>query len=308
MNMAHKPLIDLNLLRLFYEVYVQRSVTLAAERLDLTQSAVSHGLRKLRALFQDELFVRSGQAIVPTNRAQALFEPIHRMMDTLHTDVLAAATFDAAAAKREFSLAMVDMAEVVFLPPLMRFLRKYAPGCTLRTRRLPSEGIIDALERGNVELAVGSVPDAPGSIYSQTIFLHDYVVIAWQHHPRIRKSISWSAFAREEHIVVTSGSDTHLRTTTLAPRNIERKVFLTVGGFMSVPWLIQGTELIATVPTRLSEGITQAAMVKQLKMPDPVTPYGLQSLWHPRSHGDAGHRWLREAIFRMMNRYPKIDE
>lgn len=297
---------DLNLLRVFHQVFVERSVSLAAERLGLTQSAVSHGLRKLRVLFQDELFVRSGQAIVPTQRAQALFDPVRRMMDTLESEVLTATAFDAGVARREFQLAMVDMAEVVFLPPLMRYLRAHAPGCTLRTRRLHNEGILDALERGAVELAIGSAPDAPGSIYSQTMFLHDYVVIASRDHPRIRKSISWQAYAREEHIVVNSGSDTHLQATALAPRGIARKVLLTIGGFMSVPWLIQGTELIATVPTRLGEGIAQAAMVKQLKLPEPTVPYALQSLWHPRSHGDPGHRWLREALFMVMNRYPEL--
>jgi DNA-binding transcriptional LysR family regulator len=138
MNDIHSKM-DLNLLRVFHTVHTERSVSLAAERLGLTQSAVSHGLRKLRFIFKDELFVRSGQAMIPTSRGQALFEPVQRIMETLQNEVMPVAVFDGMSARREFSLAMVDMAEVVFIPPLMRFLRVNAPHCTLRTLRLPNE-------------------------------------------------------------------------------------------------------------------------------------------------------------------------
>ncbi len=109
---------------------------LAAQRLEVTPSAVSHGLRKLRTLFNDELFLRAGTAMEPPVRAQALFEPVRRIIDSVANDVLAETHFDAARASREFSLAMTDMAEVVFLPPSMRHPRTWAPHCTLRTRRL----------------------------------------------------------------------------------------------------------------------------------------------------------------------------
>jgi DNA-binding transcriptional LysR family regulator len=307
MNAAHFDAMDMNLLRVFHSVYIEKSVSLAAQQLGLTQSAVSHGLRKLREQFDDELFVRSGQAMVPTIRAQTLFEPVHQIMETLTNEILPTSNFDAAAAQREFSLTMGDMAEVVFLPPLMRYLRTHAPHCTLRTQRMHNEAMLVALERGVVELALGNVPEVHGHFYSQTLFLHDYVVLAANTHPRIRSQLSWAAYALEEHIVVTSGLDFNLQQTVLDPLGIKRKTFLTVGGFLSVPWLIQGTELISTVPTRLSQGIIDAAMVKQLPLPEPVKPFGLQSVWHPRWHKDPGHRWFREALFDLMKGYPITD-
>jgi DNA-binding transcriptional LysR family regulator len=306
MNSAHFPAIDMNLLRVFHAVYIEKNVSLAAIRLGVTQSAVSHGLRKLRELFDDQLFIRSAQAMVPTVRAQTLFEPVKLIMETLTDQVLAESVFDAAAAKREFSLVMGDMAEVVFLPPLLRHMREYAPHCTMRTQRMRNEAMMDALERGDAEIALGNMPEAHGSFYSQTMFQHDYVVLASSDHRRIGSSLSWKEYAREEHIVVASGLDSNLEQKTLAPRGIKRKVVLTVSGFLTVPWLVQGTELLATVPTRLSQTIARAANVKQLKMPTPVEPYGLQSVWHPRWHKDPGHRWLRETLFTMMQRYPDI--
>jgi DNA-binding transcriptional LysR family regulator len=297
---------DLNLLRVFHSVYVEKNVSNAAEQLGLTQSAVSHGLRKLRKLFNDELFVRSGTGMVATIRAQQLFEPVHRIMETLTDHVLAISTFDPNDAQREFSLAMGDMAEVVFLPPLIRLFQAHAPNCTLRVRRMHNDAMLDALERGEVELAVGNVPEAHGHFYSQTMFQHGYVVLASTQHPRIKSRLTWKDYVREKHIVVTSGLDLNLQEKALIPRGIRRNVFLTVGGFLSVPWLVQDTEYLATVPTRLSDEMTQAARVKQLEMPEPIEPYGLQSVWHPRWHKDPAHRWLREALFNLMGRYPEM--
>jgi DNA-binding transcriptional LysR family regulator len=245
--------------------------------------------------------------MTPTSRAQALHDPIARVMDTVATEVLSTATFNSKAARREFSLAMIDMAEVVFLPPLMKYLQINAPNCTLRSRRIPNEGIMDALEKGVVEMAVGNLPEAQGHIYSHTMFLHDYVVLASVDHPRLKRRLTWTDYRREQHIVVPSGSDTNLRENTLDPLGISRKVFLTVGGFLSVPWLIKDTELIATVPTRLMEGLATAAKVKQLPLPERAKPYGLQSVWHPRWHSDPGHRWLREALFHVMRSYPGVE-
>ncbi|TDY42890.1 LysR family transcriptional regulator [Paraburkholderia rhizosphaerae] len=305
MSKINPPAMDLNLLAVFDEIYTHRNLTRAAEVLGVTQSALSHSLRKLRLAFHDELFVRKGMSMEPTTRADALRLPVRRIMETLSSEVLSVSQFSPASAQREFSLAMVDMAEVVFLPPLMRRLKSHAPACTLRTRRMPTENIADALDTGTVELALGNVMLSRDSIYRQMLFQHDYVVLAWKRHPRLRSRISWDDFQREEHVVVTSGSDEHLKATLLEPRGIHRKAFVHVGGFLSVPWLIRGTDLIATVPTRLSEDLATAADVMQFCLPEPATPYGLFSLWHARQHNDPGHRWLRQTIFELMKHYPE---
>lgn len=306
MKELHSPTVDLHLLKVFHAIYHAKSVTTAAEKLGLTQSALSHSLKRLRELFQDDIFLRSGAVMVPTPRAQTLLGPVCRIIETFESEILSVAVFDSKLARREFSLAMTDMAEVVFLPPLMRHFRQHAPRCTLRTRRLSNDQMVKALEDGVAELAIGNIPEAHGSNFRQTLFTHDFVVLAWADHPRLGTRLTWDEYQREEHIVVTSGSDTSLQERTLSPLGIKRKVYLTVGGFLSVPWLIQKTELIATVPTRLSEGIAEAAMVKQLALPQPAEPYALQTLWHSRMHHDPGHRWLRETLFQLMNRYPNV--
>lgn len=229
------------------------------------------------------------------------------MIDTVESRILPAVAFDPQNAKREFLLAMVDMAEIVFLPPLMRYLKTHAPHCTLKTRRVANEAVLDALETGRIEMAIGNVPDLPGHIYQQTLFHHGYVVLASEGHPRLKKrKLTWEDYQRESHVIVASGPDQNLEDHTLSPKGIKRKVVLTVGGYLSVPWLIEGTEMIATLPTRLGEGIARAPRVKQFELPESGKPYALQSIWHPRWHNDPGHRWLRETIYKLMHRYPDV--
>ncbi|TCG07873.1 hypothetical protein BZM27_16065 [Paraburkholderia steynii] len=130
---------DLNLLRVFEGNYRFRNLTQAAEQLRGTQSALSHSLGKLRRAFHNELLIRRGRSMEPTVRAAALHSPVPRMMETLSTKVLSMSQFDPSTAQREFSMAMINMSELVFLPPFMNRLEKQAPRCTLRTRRMPWE-------------------------------------------------------------------------------------------------------------------------------------------------------------------------
>lgn len=307
MSNIHNSSIDLNLLRVFHTVFVERSVGEAAYHLGLSQSAVSHSLKKLREIFHDELFLRAGAGMEPTERARQLFEPVHELMDTFESRILPAVAFDPHKAKREFLLAMVDMAETVMLPPIMRFMKTHAPLCTLQTRRVANDAMLEALETGRIEMAIGNIPGLPGYLYRQTIFRHGYVVLVSENHPRLKgPKLSWTDYQRESHIIVASGPDQHLQDTMLTSKGIKRNVQLTVGGYLSVPWLIEGTELIATLPTRLGEGIAKAAHVKQFELPEMATPYELQSIWHPRWHNDPGHKWLRETVFELMHRYPVV--
>ena len=138
----------------------------------------------------------------------------------------------------------------------------------------------------------------------QTLFEHDFVVLAAAKHPRLGRTLGWPDYEREQHVVVSSGSDTHLQQRALEPRGIRRRVALTVGGYLSVPWLLEGTDMIATVPTRLSDEIAGVTGLRQWELPESVPPYALQSVWHARSHGDPAHRWLRQAIFALMNQSP----
>lgn len=305
MSTIHESRLDLNLLMVFHAVYTERSVTRAAARLGVTQSGVSHSLAKLRDLFGDDLLVRAGGSMVPTPRAEQLHAAVRDVIDMVESQVLPIADFRPATANRVFSTTMSDLSEVVALPPLIKSLRHEAPGCTLRNVRVPTSELAQVLESGRAELAIGNFVAPQGTLYQQTLYMHDFAVLASAQHPRVRKQLNLQRYLTEEHVVATMGSDEHLVTTGLAPRALRRRVAVTVGGIMSIPWLISGTELLATVPTHLARIACERFELRSFALPLSVPPYAIKTYWHPRSHSDSGHRWFREHVYDVMRSYPK---
>ena len=193
------------------------------------------------------------------------------------------------------------------MPSRQKAVKSKAPDCSIVSHQVQNDQMISALDSGLAELVIGSVVNAPDQIYQQTLFRHDYRVLVCNDHPRIRgDSIDWDVYQRESHIAVAAGTDRHLEDTTLGPRGIRRNIALTLGGYLSVPWILPSTSLIATVPTRLADAVVKTAPVRQLSLPEPATPYALQSMGHPRLHNDPGHRWLRSVIFQLLSQYPII--
>lgn len=306
MHDMHLRRLDLNLLVLFYAVFTEQSVSAAAQRLGMSQSALSHGLARLRETFSDDLFVRSGLAMTPTQRAQELFEPIREILDKVQSRILPAVTFDPTKAARKFVIAGSDASEIVMLPSLVRQLSRRFPGCSIQMLRLSNAEIPDALESGTVELAIGSLPAKPQHLYEQVLYHHDYAVIAWSRHSRLQQSLNLDDYLRERHVVVTSGTDEHLVSTTLGPNGWKRQVVTTVGGFLGLPWLLTDSEWIATVPTHVAHLFEKIFPIRCFSLPMQVPPYAITTHWHPRSHHDPGHRWMRQFMFDMLRRYPDL--
>src|SRR5438094_7300955 len=137
MSDMHEIALDMNLLAVLDAMFREGSVTKAAQSLGLTQSALSHSLNRLRAFFDDPLFVKAGNAMVPTHKAAEMQSAVIDVMSTVRQQILAGARFDPRAARRTFTLCMTDMGELVFLPPLLERFKKEAPGCSLRTLQVP---------------------------------------------------------------------------------------------------------------------------------------------------------------------------
>jgi DNA-binding transcriptional LysR family regulator len=304
MSNIHVSGLDLNLLLLFHEAFSERSISRAAQKLGITQSAVSHSLARLRHHFQDDLLVRSGGHMVPTPRAEELATAVRELLDTLETRVLPLAQFDPSSTKKVFTTAMSDMGEMVILPPLMQALRHQAPGSVLHSLRLSTSEIIAALESARVDLAIGNVFEPQSNIYQQTLYQHDYAVIASTNHPQLKQGLTLQSYQTEGHIVADTGSDEHLRSTALLPLGLKRQVAATSGGLMTLPWLIEGTDLLATVPSHLARVACRKFNLQAFALPFQAPPYAIKTYWHPRSHSDAAHRWFRSLVYEVMHSYP----
>jgi DNA-binding transcriptional LysR family regulator len=308
MHSVHIRELDLNLLVVFDALLRERSVTRAASEVGLSQGAMSHALNRLRQFFEDPLFVKTSSGMEPTSKAVMLGKAIIDVMATLRQDVISQARFDPSTAKRTFVLCMTDMGELVFLPPLIRRLRKEAPNCTLRSLQVPIEQIEGTLASGEANIALGSIRAAPDNLFQQQLFLHSFVTMASVRNETIGESITREQFETIPQIVVSlTGRASAAYDSAFEEYGIKRNVYLTTPHFLVVPLLIdEHPELIATVPLELGNVFAKLGTVRILPPPVGLPPFALRQHWHPRFHDEPGNIWLRQLIKQTFEHYPEM--
>ena len=288
---------DLNLLTVFAALAEHRNVTQAGISLGLSQPAMSAALAKLRAQFNDPLFVRTGRGMRPTPRAEQLAEPVQRVLRAVSSEILNAPAFDASRAVRTFTIITPDIGEAVFLPKILRHGASAAPNVTWRTVSIPSSHAAGALEEGMADLAVGYFPDlARPSFYQQRLFRNTFVCIVRADHPRVGHAVTSAQFLREAHAVVHPAGRTHIFDRFMEKRRIERRIAADLAHFTSLLTVIATTDLIATVPRDVGIVFTRLAGVRMLEPPMQPPPFDVRQHWHRRAHEDEGSIWLRRTV------------
>lgn len=310
MHSMHIRDLDLNLLVLFDALLRERSVTRAAGEVGLSQGAMSHALNRLRTFFEDPLFIKTPAGMEPTEKAVLLGITVTEVMTALRDRVVSQAYFDPATARRTFVICMTDMGEFVFLPPLVRRLRKVAPHCTVRSVQVPPEQLEATLAAGEADLALGSVRAAPGGLYQQQLFLHTFVTMVSVHNKTIGRTISRAQFERAPQIVVSlTGRASSAYDSAFDEYGIKRNIFLTTPHFLVVPHLIHSQpDLIATVPLELGNVFAKLGTVRIMPPPVPLPPFALRQHWHPRFRDDPANIWLRQLVKQTFDSYPDIDD
>jgi DNA-binding transcriptional LysR family regulator len=300
--------LDLNLLAVFDAILRERSVTKAAQELGLTQGAMSHSLNRLRSYFDDQLFVKTGQGMVPTQRAEALSAVVTRIMEDVRRGVLSQATFDPGRAQRTFTLCMTDMGELVFLPPLIRHLRAEAPLCNLRTLQVPVQQVESMLASGEADVAVGSIRAAPQDLFQQLLFTHSFVTIVSTRNDEVGEEMSLEQFQRMPQIVVALSNKVGAAyDSAFDEQGISRNIFLQTPHFLIVPLLIeQHPDLIATVPLDLASVFAKYGTVRIVRPPVTLPRFALKQHWHSRFHHDPAIIWLRETMKKSFENHPNM--
>jgi DNA-binding transcriptional LysR family regulator len=292
--------VDLNLLVVFHELYKERRVSVVAERLGLTQPAVSNALSRLRKMMNDQLFLRSARGMEPTPYASQLAEPISdaltRIRDTLERQL----EFDPAASARKFTVAMTDLGEIHFLPRLMKRLGEVAPGVTISTVRNTAVNLADELESGRVDLALGLLPQLKAGFFQRLLFRQRYVCLFREGHVLDKETMSLQDFEAAQHIVVVAGGTGHaIVDDTIARRGVKRNVRLSVPHFVALGHILSTTDLIATAPERyVREGMAPFKL-KYLPHPVPFPEFDVNLFWHARFHKEPGNQWLRNVLAEM---------
>lgn len=307
MNNMHNGDLDLNLLPVFDALIRVKNVSRAAEELSMSQSAVSHALKRLRDFFGDPLFLKMGSGMQPTPKALELLPSVLTVMGTVRTELLVREGFNAAVGRRSFGLCLTDMGELIFLPKLIARLRDAAPGCTLHTRQVPMHQIQGVLESGEADLAIGSLHSMPDGLFQQQLFTRSFVTIVNRRNRKIGNNISREQFFEMEHIVVSlSGRLEDAYDGIVDKLAGPRRVYLTTGHFLTVPMIIeQNPELIATVPRELATKFASYKSIKMVKPPIDVPPFAIRQHWHPRYHHDAANSWLRKQVKDVFDTHPE---
>lgn len=288
---------DLNLLAVFQEVYRERQISSAARRLGLSQSAVSNALARLRRVFGDELFVRTGQGMQPTPYAQALAEPVGAALAQVALALNRRSAFDAATSTRCFTIAMTDVGEVHFMPALIERCRLAAPLVQISSRRAAGIALKEQMESGRVDLAIGPFEDISEALYQRLLFRQPYVSMVRRGHPLTQGKVDLARFAACEHLFVESTEAPYDRINQLLEKaGVGASTRFRVPHFTAVPYIIGASDLVVTVPQKLAERAGPPFGLAWITPPLDLPTLQTNMFWHRRYNQDPGNGWLRALV------------
>ena len=293
--MANIRNIDLNLLTVLDVLLSERNVSRAAERLNLTQPAVSGALKRLRTTFKDPLFVRAQQGIRPTPFALELIGPVKSVLQDIDT-IFAATEFIADTADVTFTIAATDYAQTTFLAPLINRVNKIAPDVRFSVvstdiRRMPEQ-----LDRQEIDFAV-TVPEmSPSGSRSVELFEDRYVCAVNASHPMVKRKMNLDRFCELDHVLVTPSSDGFFGPTdeALGKLGRERRVSVTIPNFLSLPSILRNSEFIAVAPERILRPFEGDLTI--FPPPFALPPFRMIGIWHDHSDKSPAHAWLRDRM------------
>jgi DNA-binding transcriptional LysR family regulator len=300
MQGAHDELagIDLNLVVALDALLTERHVTRAAERLGLTQSAASHALARLRDLLGDPLLVRGAAgAMVPTALALRLAPQLGKVLDEL-AGVLRGEQFDPATARRTFRIGGSDYSELVLLPRLSSRLAKLAPNVDLWAHTFAEHGD-DELVNGKLDVVFRATrPVArPSGMFEKVAFEESFTCVMRADHPLAKSKLTLARYCETPHLMVSpGGTPGSFVDDALAAVGRTRRIAMAVPHFLVVPYVIESTDLIATLATRIALLFAKSLDLVLLPPPIPIPKFTIALAWHERNHHDAAQRWFREQI------------
>jgi DNA-binding transcriptional LysR family regulator len=289
--------IDLNLLVVFNQLLMDRRVSTTADKLGLSQPAVSNALKRLRVLLKDELFVRTARGMEPTPYALNLVEPMGYALDTLQNALNQRDSFDPVTSERTFTLGLTDIGEIYFMPTLMETLSRVAPRIKISTLRHNSGHLSEDMASGNVDIAVGLLPGLTTGFFQRRLFKQRYVCLFRQGHPTAHNPISLAQFKSLAHVGVTSANTGHSEVDEwLTRKGIARHIQLHVPHFVAVGHILQSSDLIATVPERFAQKCAEPFQLETSPLPFKLPDIAINLFWHAKYNREPANMWLRQLM------------
>ncbi|MFC0139157.1 LysR family transcriptional regulator [Erwinia mallotivora] len=285
---------DLNLLKALDALLDERNVTRAAERLALTQPAVSGMLTRLRDCFSDPLFSRTQRGIVPTPRALELAAPVKQILSDMDA-LLQPGVFEPENATLTLTIAATDYALKAVVVPFIARLRPLAPGVIVSVVGVDYSQLAGQLERGDVDVALITPDTTPEGLHARNLFDEEYLCVMRHDHSDAAGVLTLERFCELDQVLVSYTGDKFNGATdrALALLGRNRRVVMAVNSFLMLPEILAVSDLIAVAPARLM--VATPGMVCKTP-PLTIERFSKTLVWHQRTHHNAAHRWLR-ALF-----------
>lgn len=294
---ANLTRLDLGLLVLFEALAAERNVTRAASKVGMTQPSASKGLDRLRHLFEDELYVRTSRGIRPTPRALELEAPVRQALLAVRNAVAKPTPFDPRKASGVMRVAMSDAAEFVLLPTLIRRLAKEAPGIDLRARPLDKETAFEALDAGKLDCLVGVFGKLPKRYDRRTLWSERFSCVLRANNSEKPERLTLRSYAHKTHVLVSLRDDARgYVDEVLARHGLTRRIVATLGRFMIVPYVIEATDCIATLPSRMAHRVVQGTQCVVVEPPFKMQPWEETLIWHRGTERTPLQAWFRRLI------------
>ncbi|EMN1927026.1 LysR family transcriptional regulator [Burkholderia ambifaria] len=288
--------VDLNLLVIFDALMRERNVTRAALRIPMSQPAMSNALSRLRHLFKDDLFIRSGGAMEPTPRAIELGESVRQILRQTERLMSSDVNFDPATSEREFTARMSDLVGCLLLPQLLATLSESAPRVTLDVLHLSPERTIKALESDELDFGVSMQLQAAPNIRSEKLFMDQMVCVMRADHPLTKGKLTLQRFLNADHLrVAMSPTDIRFVDNVLADQGYSRNVVAKVPHWLLIPPILRETQLIAVISGKLAARFASEPLAVRA-LPFPSEPFSWDIYWHRRNDNSVAHKWMRSLI------------
>ena len=297
--------LDFNLLKALDALLKDRSVSKAADRLNLSQPTVSHALKRLREQLNDQLLVRSARSMDPTPYAESLIDPLSKILTIIERDILRQDPFDPKTSERDFTVGVDTHLANTFIPPLVLAILKKAPGCSVHSRLLSADFQHRPFLEGDIDLAIGTASNNPIRMSREYLFRDEICGIVRKGHPMFKRSISLKELANDfDHIgYYIKGETTTIIDDLLADHQLERHCSVTVSDLQGLNEILLHSDLMLVGPVKQVLATIDRFNIDLpyhiIKLPPVVTERyasNVDMFWRPQHSSDPAQQWLREQV------------
>ncbi len=295
--------VDLNLLTIFDAVITEQNLSRAAERIGMSQPAVSAALGRLRVELKDDLFIRTGRGVRPTPKALELQRPIQDILYRISATLSLSHFFDPTTTTKIFCIASIDYGGITIIPDLLERFQALESSARINVWPQYESDLRERMRFGQIDFVIDNVPITDGDFNSIVLHREKAWCLVRKGHPNIQKTLSMQQFLNAEHIVLyPQGGRVSQLDEYLIQRNMRRNHAMKVPSFFNMPYLVQKSDLICCLPERVARHFAELHELAVLPIPlkDWVASYYL--MWHQSLDQDPANRWLRDLLVAQCSR------